>query len=54
MNNCLKEELIVTIINTLYKNDVDNSTNNLEFLQSLDEATLDEMLGNYYLFKNKK
>ena len=50
---CLKHELVLTLMSTLFKNDIDNSTNNLMFLNALDISELDEMLGNYYLFKNK-
>lgn len=55
MSHNLKKEIIDTLIDKIYPNDLENREKNLEHLNSLTLEQLDMMLGNYYLFtvKNK-
>jgi hypothetical protein len=49
LNENLREELILTIIETIYKGDKTKR----KFLESLSEEDLDQMLGDYYRYDIK-
>ena len=52
----LRNEIILTLLDTKYKHDIDNHNDNLKFLQSMSSFELDTMLSQYYLYeiKNEK
>ena len=51
LNEDLKDELIDTVMGTVYKNDdPENSRSHRKYLESLPISVLDKMAGDYYLF----
>ena len=52
-NEKLKNEIILTLLDSLYKGDEKNYKHNFEILQSLDIIELDKMMGEYYLNMRK-
>lgn len=50
----LKNELIIIIMDKIYKDDPDNYEKNLEYLTSLSLKEIDKILSDYYLYNIKK
>ena len=51
LNEDLKDELIDTVMGTVYKDDdPENENSNRKYLKSLPVSVLDKMAGDYYLF----
>jgi len=53
VNECLKDELITRLMSTVYKDDLEHKEENLEYLESLSEDALDELLRDYECFDIK-
>lgn len=49
----LKNELVIIVLDKIYKDDIQNYEKNLEYLQGLSLEQIDRMLFNYYLYNIK-